>query len=109
MDWIERFDLELTNAERARSRRKEGQARVCARRAAGIVVTEYLTQQGSAPRTGSAMDVLRQLRNRAGTSLSAQAALEKLVLPVDEEFKLPPGIDLIAEARLLRDELLPPL
>jgi hypothetical protein len=107
MDWLERFDLELANAERARGRANEGQARVCARRAAGIAAAEYYERRGLAPRTISALDVLQQLLNDTAVPDAAMPALRNLLLQVDEEFRLPPGVDLIADARSLRDHLLP--
>jgi hypothetical protein len=107
MDWRERFELELANAESARRRGNEGQARVCARRAAGIVAAEYYARRGLAPRTGSALDVLQQLRTDAAASANILASLDNLMLQVDDQFRLPAGVDLIAEARLLRSELFP--
>lgn len=107
MSWRERFDLELAGAIRARGRGNEGQARVCARRAAGIAATEYYIRRGLPPRNRSAIHMLQQLRDDSATPLSARLALDNLLLQVSEDFKLPPGIDLIADARVLCDELLP--
>jgi hypothetical protein len=107
MDWRLRFERELTNAQAARLRGNEGRARVCARRAAGIVAAEYLDRLGTTLRTRSALDLLQQLRADGRTPPSAQPSIANLVLPVDQEIKLPAGIDLLLEARRLRDELLP--
>ena len=107
MDWRERFDAEMDRAEQARARGNEGQARVCARRAAGVAAAEYFRRRGQAPTSGSAIDILGQLALEP--SLPAQAAplLTHLLQQVDTEFKLPARVDLIAEARLLRHQLLP--
>ncbi|HET6846162.1 MAG TPA: hypothetical protein VFH29_04970, partial [Anaerolineales bacterium] len=81
MDWEQRFDRELSNAQTARTRGNEGQARVCARRAAGIVAAEYLERLGTALRTRSALDVLQQLRADGRTPPSIQSSIASLVLP----------------------------
>ena len=41
MDWQAEIQAELEKAQQARARGNEGQARVCARRAAGIAAREY--------------------------------------------------------------------
>ncbi len=61
MDWQNEIRLEFEKAERARARGNEGQARVCARRAAGIAAREYLSRRGEQPRTSSAYDLLKQI------------------------------------------------
>ena len=43
MNWQLNIEAEFEKAEQARRRGNEGQARVCARRAAGIAIREYLT------------------------------------------------------------------
>jgi hypothetical protein len=107
MDWRERFDAELERAQQARERGNEGQARVCARRAAGITAAEYFRRRGQAPTSGSAIDVLGQLALEPSLSAESASLLAHLLQQVDTEFKLPAGVDLIAEARLLRHQLLP--
>jgi HEPN domain-containing protein len=99
---------ELENAERARERGNEGQARVCARRAAGLAARLYLARGGNPPRSSSAYDVLRIIADEPLLSARAREIAEHLTLRVNEEFKLPPDIDLIGEARELCDELLGP-
>ncbi len=97
--------LELDNALRARERGQEGQARVCARRAAGAAARLYLVRRGSTPRSSSAYDILRLIADDPLLTTRVSEIAGHLVLRVDEEFKLPPGIDLIDEARELCDEL----
>jgi hypothetical protein len=106
MDWRGRFDAELERAERARARGNEGQARVCARRAAGIAAAEYFRRRGSTPRSGSAIDVLDQMTLEPSLPDETGAILSHLLQKVNTEFKLPAGVDLLAEARLLRRQLL---
>ena len=104
--WQEKIDIEFQRAEKARSNNNEGQARVCARRAAGIAVREYLTRKGTPPRTVSAYDLLNLLKDDPLLSPDLKLIADHLTLRVTEEFKLPVDVDLIVEARTLCDELL---
>jgi hypothetical protein len=107
MDWRERFDAELERAQQARARGNEGQARVCARRAAGIAAAEYFSRRGHTPRSGSAIDLLDQLALEPSLPAQATPLLTHLLQKVDAEFRLPEGVDLIADAHHLRQKLLP--
>ncbi len=106
MTWQTDFDNELTRAESARAKKNEGQARVCARRAAGLVVKEYFQRQGIAVRTPSAYEALQLLAEQPSLPADAQRIAALLTLRVTEEFKLPADVDLVAEARRLRAILL---
>jgi HEPN domain-containing protein len=106
VEWQEKLNKEFELAERARSKGNEGQARVCARRAAGIAVREYLTQKGLEPRSASAVDLLNSIKDDPLLSPDLKQIIEHLTLRVTEEFKLPVDADLVAEARILCTELL---
>jgi HEPN domain-containing protein len=106
MDWKAEIESEFEKAEQARDRGNEGQARVCARRAAGIAVREYLTRQGIRPPSVSAYDLLNTLKNDSRLSPDLQQIADHLTLRVTEEFKLPVNADLVAEARTFCEELL---
>lgn len=106
MDWQTRMNAEFENAEQARARGNEGQARVCARRAAGIAVREYLLRRGVRPPSVSAYDLLNQLKGDPGLSPALKQIADHLTLRVTEEFKLPVNADLIAEARTFCEDLL---
>lgn len=99
-------EAEFVKAGQARARGNEGQARVCARRAAGLAAREYLSRRGAAPRTSSAYDLLQIIADDPTISAGLRESASRLTLRVDEEFKLPPGVDLIAEARDLCGALL---
>ena len=103
--WSE-IKKELEKAEQARARGKEGQARVCARRAAGIVAREYLIRQGIQSPSVSAYDLLNLLKDDPRLSPNLKLIADHLTLRVTEEFKLPVEADLIAEARTFCEELL---
>ncbi len=98
--------MPLEKAEQARARGNEGQARVCARRAAGIAVREYLTRQGIHPPSVSAYDLLNLLKDDPRLSPDLRLIANHLTLRVTDEFKLPVNVDLVAEARKFCEELL---
>lgn len=106
MDWQTQINAEFEKAEEARARGNEGQARVCARRAAGIAVREYLLRRGIRPPSASAYDLLNQLRGDPDLSPGLRRIADHLTLRVTEEFKLPVNADLVAEARIFCEELL---
>lgn len=105
MDWQTQIQNELERAEQARARGNEGQARVCARRAAGIAIREYFTRQAQIIRTQSAYDLLNLLAEDPHLRADIKQSAVYLTLRVDEEFKLPANVDLIAEARKLCERL----
>jgi HEPN domain-containing protein len=105
-DWEHQIEAEFQKAEEARQRGNEGQARVCARRAAGIAIREYLLRQGIRPPSASAYDLLNLLKNDPQLSPDLKRIANHLTLRVNEEFKLPVNADLIVEARRFCKELL---
>jgi hypothetical protein len=106
MNWQTEIEAEFEKADQARARGNEGQARVCARRAAGIAVREYLTRQGIRPPSVSAYDLLNLLKDDPQLAPDLKLIAEHLTLRVTQEFKLPVDADLIAEARKFCEELL---
>lgn len=102
----EQIEKEFELARRARERGNEGQARVCARRAAGIAARDYITRRGIHPRSASAYDLLNLLKDDPLLSPDLKLIADHLTLRVTEEFKLPVEADLVAEARKLCNELL---
>ena len=105
-DWREEIQEEFERAEGARARGNEGQARVCARRAAGIAAREYLTRQGEKVRTSSAYDLLNLLKEDPRLSPDLKRSAEYLTLRVNEDFNLPVDVDLIAESKKFCEGLL---
>lgn len=104
-DWKAQMELEFERAAQARARGNEGQARVCARRAAGIAIREYYARRGQAVRTPSAYDLLQLVANEPGLSPDLRQSAAYLTLRVTEEFKLPVDIDILEEARKLSEGL----
>lgn len=105
-DWQTEIQAELDRAAQARERGNEGQARVCARRAAGIAAREYLTRRGIRPPSTSAYDLLNLLKDNPLLAPDLKQIADHLTLRVTEEFKLPIDADLVREARTFCDELL---
>ncbi|MFZ5911524.1 MAG: hypothetical protein ACOYYU_16040 [Chloroflexota bacterium] len=105
-DWRTQLQHEFERAEAARARGNEGQARVCARRAAGIAIREYYARRGQTFRTPSAYDLLTLLGNDPRIPPELEQAAAYLTLRVTEEFRLPVDVDLLDEARKLCEGLL---
>ena len=97
---------EFEKAQQARVNKNEGQARVCARRAAGIAIREYLTRDGTHIPNMSAYDLLNLLKDDTRLPPDLKLATENLTVRVTEEFTLPVDADLIAESRKLCNWLL---
>ena len=99
MDWKSEIQAELNKALQARERGNEGQARVCARRAAGVATREYFTRLGRPVHTANAYDLLKLVSEDPSIAPNLQELAVHLTLRVDEQFKLPEGVDLLAEAQ----------
>ncbi len=107
MDWKTQLKNELEMAADARAVKNEGKARVCARRAAGVAIREYLTRRGIKPPSVSAYDLLKVLEEMDDTPADLRQASTYLRLRVTEEFRLPVDVDLVAEAKKICSVLLP--
>lgn len=105
-DWKSEIETEFARATQARQRNNEGQARVCARRAAGIAVREYLSRRGIRPPSTSAYDLLNLVKEDPEFPTDLKPMAEHLTIRVNEEFKLPVDVDLVAEAKEFCDRLL---
>jgi len=99
-EWHTSFQAEIAHARHARLSGNEGMARVCARRAVGILLGEYLSQHGIPPGP-SAYDRIRIFQNLPHLSSSVQLIIDHFLLHVQTDRTLPGDIDLIAEAEWL--------
>ena len=104
--WKVRFQHEIEQAESGRATGKEGMARVCARRAAGIAVGEYFTRNRLPDSSPSAYERLKALVALPSTTPLVQETAMRLLLRITPEHTLPIEADLIASARWLAQELL---
>jgi hypothetical protein len=105
-DWEALFQTELQQAESARSSGNEGKARVCARRAAGIIINEYFTRKGISKPGPSAYDALRFFQTLAEIPDNVHKITNHFLERVDPDFALPDDVDLIQDARWLAQSLL---
>jgi len=101
----QKIEAELAQGLAARAGGFEGRARVCARRAAGAAVREYLELQGLPVPSLSAYDLLAALQEMPGMSDAVRQAASHLLIRVDETYALPIDADLLADARWLANEL----
>lgn len=110
ISYMNDFNTQLRNefekARQSRVNKNEGQARVCARRAAGIAIRENLTRKGIQVPSMSAYDLLNLLQENTNLPPNMQLIASHLTVRVTEEFELPFDADLVAEARILCDWLL---
>ncbi len=99
--WKAEFEHELEQARSAREGGNEGMARVCARRAAGIVIGEYLARQGYKEPSPSAYERLKLFNSLLGIDEQLKTITSHFLLKVKDDRSLPEHIDLVREAVLL--------
>lgn len=92
-------------AKNARDSGNEGRARVCARRAGGVIVAEYLSRTGIQHNRSNSLENIRILERSGRITAEAQAILSRLLMRVDAGYHLPDDIDLIQDAISLKKEL----
>jgi hypothetical protein len=104
--WLTRVTHELEQARNARQTGNEGRARVCARRAAGIIAAQYLLKQGLTLKGASAYNYLRLLIEIPELPAQTKEVIDHFLLRITPDHNLPVEADLIAEAEWLAQELL---
>ena len=102
-----RFAREMKMAEKARAQGNEGKARVCARRAAGIVADAYLRKRGIATPAMTAYERVKLLATWPGLPEGVPQVVGHLTTRVNENYDLPIDADLVADAQWLARVLLP--
>jgi hypothetical protein len=105
-DWESSFQTEITRAEDARSRGNEGMARVCARRAVGIVLGEYLRRRNIPAGITSAYDRLRQVEKIPDFPVDIFPLVRHFLVRISTNYTLPIDADLVMEARQIRARLI---
>ena len=100
-DWYTSYQAEIAHAQHARQSGNEGMARVCARRAVGILLGEYLFQQGISHPGPSAHDRIRLFQALPHIPPLVHQKIDHFLVHVNEEHNLPGNFDLIAEAEWL--------
>ena len=104
--WYTGYTQEISHAEHARAAGNEGMARVCARRAAGIVIGEYLHRSGLPHLDSSAYQRLKLMETIPGLNSQTKQVVGHFLLSVDKNHSLPAHIDLLSEAQWLARELM---
>ena len=105
--WKKELNTEFKMAQDALDVKNYGKMRVCARRAAGISIREYLKERGIMPPSVSAYDLLKFLEEMDDTPADIRQASAYLRLRVTEDFRLPVEVDLVAEAKKICTTLTP--
>ena len=105
-DWKTQYRIEIEQANSARRAGNEGKARVCARRAAGIVIGEYISQNGLADSGSSAYSRLKYLVSLPQIPSEIRDSANYFLIHVNENHQLPIDVDLIAEAEWLKIQLI---
>ena len=100
------YQKEIEHAILARSNGNEGMARVCARRAAGVVIGEYLNRCGYSNLTHSAYARLSIFMNLPNANQKNKEIASHLLLKVNKDHLLPVEADLLNEVMWLKESLL---
>ena len=104
--WKVEYKKEIERAILARSDGNEGMARVCARRAAGIIIGEYLNQLGYTGLNNSAYDRLSFFTTLPEVDENYKAIARHFLIKVNLDHNLPMKADLISEAIWLKENLI---
>jgi len=103
--WEEDYLAEITQARIARQSGNEGKARVCARRAVGILLGAYIAQQGLTNPGTSAYDRMRLFQTLPHLAAPIREVIDHFLVHVTPDRTLPGNHDLIAEAEWLASHI----
>lgn len=104
--WIRSYNQEIKMAEDSRTAGNEGRARVCARRAVGILLGEYFHLKDMPDPGPSAMDRINYFLTRTELPAHIREIASHFIVKIDYDHQLPIHADLIEEARRLAIDLL---
>jgi hypothetical protein len=104
--WIDDYQHELGHALEARSIGNEGMARVCARRAAGIVVGEYLLRRGYTNLSHSVYERITIFSNLPDIDPELKTIAGHFLVKVNKNHQIPEDIDLISDAQRLKKDMI---
>ena len=104
--WNAEFKKEIERALLARSDGNEGMARVCARRAAGIIIGEYLNRHGYPSLSNSAYDRLSLFNGLPDMDKKYKEIANHFLMKVNLDHNLPMKADLISDVIWLKENLL---
>jgi hypothetical protein len=104
--WKLELQAEIEHALQARSTGNDGMARVCARRAAGIIIGEYLLRRGFANLPHSAYNRISKFTDLPDVKKQWKDIAGHFLLKVNIDHELPLDADLIRDAMWLEKTLL---
>ncbi len=104
--WKVEYKNEIERALLARSDGNEGMARVCARRAAGIIIGEYLNQLGYSSMSNSAYDRLSLFITLPNVDKKHKEVARHFLIKVNLNHNLPVKADLISDVIWLKENLI---
>lgn len=104
--WIDLYENEIRMAVDSRIAGNEGRARVCARRAVGIVLGEYFRLNNMPDPGPSAIDRVKYFISRDDLPAEFRETASHFILKVNPDYQLSINADLITEAKMLSFELL---
>ncbi len=105
-NWKNNCHGEFNRAQAARENGNEGMARVCARRAVGIIIGEYLARRGFSNLGTSIYDRFSMFNTLPDIDEHTKEIVNHFLLTVDTTHNLPANIDLLSEAQWLEKHLL---
>jgi hypothetical protein len=105
-EWRVLTNYELEIARASRQSGNEGRTRVCARRAAGHIAGEFINRRGLDFTLESALERLRYLYSSEETNEEAKSTINRFLVHVTPEHKLPMEADLVEDVHLLARQLL---
>jgi hypothetical protein len=106
IDWKVEYQHEIEHACAARTAGNEGMARVCARRATGIIISEYLRRFGYTNISTSIFDQISLFLSLPGIDSQCRDTVSHFVMKVNSDHSLPSEVDLISDAHWLAENLL---
>lgn len=104
--WQLEFDRELEAGYASRASGFEGKARVCARRALGIVIEEYFRRRDLPTPGTSIQERIAALIDLDVLPYQMREVIDHFLVKVDEGYNLPIDSDLLAESAWLAYQLL---
>ncbi len=107
LNWKNKYQEEFEHALSARANGNEGMARVCARRAVGILIGEYLTRREITNQGASIYDRFSIFNALPDIDAQTKELVSHFLLTVDTTHSLPDNIDLLSEAQWLERSSLP--
>jgi hypothetical protein len=105
-NWKAEYNVEIERGLMARSNGNEAMARVCARRAAGIIIGEYLQRNQINDLSNSAYRRLSLFISLPWVDQQYKEVASHCLVKVGRDHRLPIKVDLLAEVIWLKNTLL---